>query len=209
MTPDSPSIEVLLFDLGGVLVHWNGIEPIIRLSRQDLEPEDVRRFWLESPSVRQFERGRCSPEEFAVGMIAELELDIAPEVLLVEFLDWDHGPFPEALELLDELKPRFRLACLSNNNELHWRKIRDRYDFGSRFHHAYLSQEIGEMKPDRAAFEHVIRELDVAAETIIFFDDNPECIATALALGLRAHQVRGVYEVRQVLRDLGIRTGGR
>lgn len=204
MPTDNPPIEVLLFDLGGVLVHWNGIRPIIRLSRRALQPEQVRRFWLESPSVRSFERGRCAPGEFAIGMIEELDLDITPEALLVDFLDWDHGPFPEALELLDKLRPRFRLACLSNNNELHWKKIRDQYDFGSRFHDTYLSQEIGEMKPDKAAFEHVLRDLGVAPERIVFFDDNPECIATAKELGLRAHRVRGVKQVRRVLRELGV-----
>ncbi len=206
MMPDSPSRkpDVLLFDLGGVLVHWQGNEPLVRLSTRPLSLEDARLFWLRSPWVRRFERGRCSPLEFAEGAIEELSLDVSPPGFLEEFLSWDRGPFPESLELLDALRDRFRLACLSNNNELHWQKIRDTYGFGSRFHHVYLSHEIGEMKPDHRAFEHVLADLAVPAGRILFFDDNPECVAAASELGLIARQVRGVDEVKAVLRRIGV-----
>lgn len=199
-------IDVLLFDLGGVLVHWTGIEPLIALSARPLTPEDARRFWLESPAVRAFETGRIAPRDFATAAIAELDLRATPERFLEEFLDWDRGPFPDALALLDALRERGapRLACLSNNNELHWEKIRDRYGFGPRFEHAYLSQEIGHVKPDPGSYLHVIQDLGCPPERIVFFDDNPECIVGAEAVGLRAYQVVGVTGVRRKLSELGI-----
>src|ERR1035437_9618432 len=78
----SPAFEVILFDLGGVLVHFDGITPLLALSGNRLEPEDARRFWLKSPSVRRFETGRCTPEEFALGAVAELGLALAPALFL-------------------------------------------------------------------------------------------------------------------------------
>ena len=44
MTP-SP-IQVILFDLGGVLVEFDGIAPLIALSGNKLDKEGARRFWL-------------------------------------------------------------------------------------------------------------------------------------------------------------------
>ena len=70
--------SVILFDLGGVLVEWDGIEPLKKLSGGRLTTEMARRFWLESPWVNKFETGRCRPHEFAVGVIEELGFLLSP-----------------------------------------------------------------------------------------------------------------------------------
>jgi glucose-1-phosphatase len=52
-----PRLQALLFDLGGVLVQFDGITPLLGLSENRLSKEEARRFWLGSPSVRAFETG--------------------------------------------------------------------------------------------------------------------------------------------------------
>lgn len=78
--------SVILFDLGGVLVEWDGIEPLKKLSGGRLTREVARRFWLESPWVKKIETGRCSPQEFAVGVIEELSLSLNPDGFLEQFV---------------------------------------------------------------------------------------------------------------------------
>ena len=202
MTP-SP-IQVILFDLGGVLVEFDGIAPLIALSGNKLDQEGARRFWLTSPSVRKFETGKCGAEEFARGAMSELGLAMAPDVFMRQFVSWDHGPMDGALSLLDALKPRFLLACLSNNNELHWNRLLKETKLPEKFHRCYLSHEIGLMKPDRESFAHVVRELGTAPEHILFFDDNPECVDAAKLQGFHARCARGIGEVRAVLSELGL-----
>jgi HAD superfamily hydrolase (TIGR01509 family) len=189
--------EVLLFDLGGVLVFWDGIEPLQRFSRRPLTREDARRFWMFSPWVRRFERGQCTPAEFAAGAVEELSLAIPPDAFIPEFLSWDRGPLPGALELLETLAPRFRLACLSNNNELHWSRLRG--TFARWFERCYLSHELGMMKPDPEIFRHAISDLGCPADRILFLDDNPECVETAVQSGMKAAQARGVEGAREAL----------
>ena len=196
--------EVILFDLGGVLVEFDGITPLLALSGNTLTREQARRFWLLSSAVRRFETGRCNGEEFAVAAVAELKFNIAPDLFLQQFVSWDRGPMPGALELLDLLKPRFFLACLSNNNELHWRRLREETGLLGRFHRCFASQEIGHMKPDRESFDHVIRDLGVAPDHILFLDDNPECVEGARVAGLVASCAQGVDGVRTALASFGI-----
>jgi glucose-1-phosphatase len=197
-------VQVMLFDLGGVLVYFDGITPLLALSGNALSREDARRFWLMSPSVRRFETGQSGPEEFAAAAVAELGLAIAPESFLQQFVSWDRGPMDGALNLLDSLRPYFLMACLSNNNELHWRRLRDEMGLAERFHRCYLSHEIGLMKPDWEAFDYVVRDLATSPESILFLDDNPECIAAARAVGMNAYRACGVQEVRAVLSSLGL-----
>lgn len=197
-------IQVILFDLGGVLVEFDGIAPLIALSGNRLDKEGARRFWLTSPSVRRFETGKCGAEEFAHHAVAELGLAMAPDVFLQQFVSWDRGPMDGALSLLDALKPHFLLACLSNNNELHWNRLREKTKLPEKFHRCYLSQEIGLMKPDCESFAYVARDLGTQPEHILFFDDNPECVNTAQQLGFTARRTRGVREVKAALAELGL-----
>ncbi|MFA7003637.1 MAG: HAD-IA family hydrolase [Verrucomicrobiia bacterium] len=198
------NIRVILFDLGGVLVEFDGIAPLIALSGNKLDKEGARRFWLTSPSVRKFETGKCGAEDFARHAVAELSLTMTPDVFLRQFLSWDRGPMDGALSLLDALKPHFLLACLSNNNELHWNRLREETKLPEKFHRCYLSQEIGLMKPDRESFAHVVRDLGTDPRHILFFDDNPECVDAARQIGLTARCTRGVGEVKAALAGLGL-----
>jgi putative hydrolase of the HAD superfamily len=197
-------IEAIIFDLGGVLVDWAGVDAIIDLAAKHLDRETARRFWMESPWIRRFETGRCSPEDFAAGVVRDLELKVTPDAFLAEFRGWVRGPYPGALELLEALRPRYTLACLSNTNALHGALLRDDFGFGERLDGAYFSFQIGHMKPDREAFEHVLRGLGRRPESTVFLDDNIECVEGAARVGLIARHVRGIEGVRAALADLGI-----
>jgi glucose-1-phosphatase len=194
--------SVLLFDLGGVLVEFDGIDSLIELTGGRLGREAARRFWLESPWVRKFEIGACSPGKFAAGAVNELGLTLSPDSFLHEFLHWEKGPYPGALELLETLKPHFILACLSNNNGLHWDFLRGPLGFGNPFQKTYLSQELGLMKPDPAVFDAVIRNLRIPASRILFLDDNPECVEASIGRGMDGRLVKGLGEVVALLSDL-------
>ncbi len=194
------SVEILLFDLGGVLVHWDGVGSLRELTGARLSKEEARKFWLDSPAVRRFERGEISEVEFAADAIAELDLEMTPSDFLARFAEWDRGPFPETPKLLAELRPRFRLACLSNNNALAWPRIRDARGLSTFFERCYLSHEIGAAKPDREIFEFVLSDLKRPADRILFFDDNSECVESARTAGFQAEVVAGVEGVRQALR---------
>ncbi len=191
--------DVLLFDLGGVLVEWTGGPGLLSLAGAAMDGESARRFWLESPWVRRFERGLCTPDEFARGVVDELGLTVSPAEFLKQFTGWDRGPFPGAVDLLGKLRGRFKLACLSNNNVIHWTRLRDDFSLGSRFDRCFISCEIGLVKPDPAVFRFVCRELDTPPGRILFFDDNPECTHAARAEGYSAVTVKGILEVRRTL----------
>jgi putative hydrolase of the HAD superfamily len=207
----SSSPKVVLFDLGGVLIEWPGIEGLVELSDGSLSHEEARRRWLASRWVREHETGACTAAQFARGVVAEFRLPVTPDVFLAHFNAWRRGPYPGALELLDELAPRYHLACLSNMSQSHWDGHLDDDDSNAmigRLQQRFVSFEIGCMKPDRSAFDHVARHLPGSPEEIVFLDDNRECVETARALGFRAFEVKGVAAVRRALAEAGIEISG-
>jgi len=51
----STSWQLILFDLGGVLLEFDGISPLVNLSGGALDRDAARRAWLNSTAIRRFE----------------------------------------------------------------------------------------------------------------------------------------------------------
>jgi HAD superfamily hydrolase (TIGR01509 family) len=195
---DNPS--VLLFDLGGVLVHNAGPGRLAALLPDLATREDVASRWLASPVVRAFESGKLEPGQFARQLVHEWQLKLGADELLAEFATWATGLYPGAAELLGQLRGEFRLACLSNSNPLHWAHLRELL---ANFDTPLASHELGEVKPDPVCFALALDRLGVGSREVAFFDDAPANVATASALGMRAFCVNGLDETRTRLQTEG------
>ena len=198
-------IKAILFDLGGVLVDWDGISPLIDLTNASITPEQARRFWLESAWVKRFETGLCSDLDFAKGVIEDLNLNLTPDEFIIEFSGWDRGPFQGASEILKELQKNFQLYCLSNNNRIHWH-LPEIQALLKYFLRTFVSFETGYMKPDPSAFKAVLSHIPETPDKVLFIDDNLECVETASKLGLTARQANGLAGVKKVLNNSGCTT---
>ena len=199
----SGAYDIVLFDLGGVLVRLVGVSQMQALSGIEHEDELWRR-WLRCPWVRSFERGRCSPDDFAAGVIDEWELDIPTEVFLDRFQGWPEGLFDGALDLVKEVAGHCRVGCLSNTNELHWDVLDSRWGLAAHFEQLFLSHRLDLVKPDREIFAHVISVLGLAPDRILFLDDNAANVDEARSVGLAGALVRGTGEARTALVEHGV-----
>ena len=196
-------IKALVFDLGGVLVELGGIDQLGALIGEREEAEVWRR-WLTSEWVRRYERGQCTREDFACGMIEENGLALEQGEFLDRFLAWPRGLFPGADSLIRSARPDLVVACLSNTNELHWKEQKDAGDVHRLFEQKFLSYEIGMVKPDREIFDYVTSALGEPAESIFFLDDNLINVEGARAAGWQAERVVGLEETRAVLEEEGL-----
>ncbi len=196
-------LQAILFDFGGVLVEWDGTEPLRDLTGGRLSAEEARLFWLGSAAVRRFETGCCTEEEFAQAAVKELQADLSPAEFIVQFTSWDRGLLPGAQQLVDRLKSQIPLYCLSNNNSTYWALPHLR-ELRAAFAKTFVSFEMGLMKPDVAAFEYVAKRIAEPVEQVLFLDDNPECVAAAREVGFVAEVARGVVEVERVLGESGV-----
>lgn len=196
-------IEVLLFDLGGVLIELSGVPTMLDWAGVSSE-ETIWQRWLSSAAVRKFEAGGCTPMEFARGIVREFELPVSEAAFIEAFTRWPKLPFDGAVAMLRELRRSFTLVCLSNTNELHWSRFCRESDLIQQFHHSFPSHLTGMLKPDRIAFEHVKDELAVDPAKILFFDDNQLNVDGAAAVGLQALITIGCDGVKAHLRAQGI-----
>ncbi len=199
-------VELVLFDLGGVLIELGGIESLQELTRS-VSDEIMWHRWLTSPWVRRFEKGECSELEFSTGFVEEWQLDLQPQRFLDIFRDWPIGPFHGAEELLTEVQQAVPIGCLSNTNSMHWNYQSSRWPMLGLFDFRFLSFELGLVKPDAAIFEAVADRLPVHRDRILYLDDVALNADAARLFGFQSEHVQGIDEVRAALLDVGVLPG--
>jgi HAD superfamily hydrolase (TIGR01509 family) len=196
----------VLFDLGGVLIDPGGVGPMRELSGIGSDDELWAR-WLSCRWVRLFEAGRCTPEEFAAGVVGDWELDLEPAAFLEEFGRWPGAPEPGALELVTDVMEAVPVGFLSNMNSFQWAANYEAIPLTEAFAYRFLSFELGMVKPDRAVFDAVAARLPVPRDRVLFLDDNAVNVDAAEEAGFRAEHVRGVDAARKTLVSAGVLGG--
>lgn len=202
----SRAIEVLLFDLGGVLVDFGGAEGLAALLPEPLPLAEVEARWQRCPHSLAFGSGTLDVDAFADAFMRDWGIGIPREAFLAEYRAWARGFLPGARELLEELRPRYRLAALSNSNPLHWARLVDECGLASAFEVALSSHEVGWRKPAREMYQAALDRLGVAPGAVLFLDDAPGNVAAAAAMGMQAAVAVGVDGVRRALAQFGVRS---
>jgi HAD superfamily hydrolase (TIGR01509 family) len=196
-------VDLVLFDLGGVLIEVTGVRAMLDLTGIEDEA-DLWRRWLTCRWVRRFESGGCSETEFAAGVVTDWQLELSPAAFLDAFRRWATGPLPGAAELVAQTRSSVPTGCFSNTNALHWHDHIAAWPLVGLFDHRFLSFELGLLKPDAEAFARVADLLQVPAERVLFLDDNATNVAGAAAVGFHAARAAGVAEARQRLAEAGV-----
>lgn len=199
-----PPFDLLLFDLGGVLIENAGPARLATWLPTTPTYAEILDQWLTSPTVRAFERGQMVPEDFAVAVVRELALPVSPTCFLADFARWVNRLYPGALDLLWQLSSAYTLGCLSNTNVLHWQRVQTVMQLEILFDHTFVSCETGLLKPDNETFLHVIQQTGYAPERIAFFDDSQRNVDSAAATGMVACKTMGLAEVCSALRAFDI-----
>ncbi len=191
--------SVVLFDLGGVLVELTGVPTMLEWTGNKYNDKELWDVWLNSPAVRAFETGCSTAEQFAEAIIKEMDLPVGKDEFIAAFSQWPQGLFSGATDLIERLKPHYTLACFSNTNELHWPRLMIEMGLDQMLDFFFASHIMGKLKPDRTAFECVLRSLDCEPSTVLFLDDNEINVKSAEEIGMIAHKVNGPREIEKTL----------
>jgi putative hydrolase of the HAD superfamily len=147
-----------------------------------------------------FESGKIDAVEFrntlrtVFGIVAsDTDIDAAWNALLV-------GVIPNRVELLQRVKTKYRIALLSNINEIHHARIEDQVkELFEQFDTMFLSYKIGMRKPDSEIYRYALDMLQMPANNVLFIDDSPLNITSAQQLGIQAYHVTPTFTVEGII----------
>lgn len=211
---ESP-IEVVLFDLGNVVLpfsHFQIAEKLSRFARkvpyQDPSLLFGEIFDLEKGLINPYERGEISSRQFFEGLKERFDLSLSFE----DFVPIWNDIFTENVEvseIIRSLRGRRRLGLLSNTNPLHFAYALERFPVVQLFDRWILSHEVGAKKPALEIFQTALRWASAPPERILFIDDTAGHVEAARHLGLRALHFTSASRLRNSLHDLHLDQIGR
>lgn len=196
--------EALLFDLGNVLIEIDFQRAFDLWAAHAQRPVDqvAARFSVDE-AYQRHERGEISAAQFYASLRESLDLQLSD----AQFEEgWNAILIEEkraVTELIAGLHARLPTYVFSNANLTHQDYWNRHYaHVVAPFRHVFVSSDIGMRKPEPEAFRHVAREMGVAPERILFFDDLLSNVEGARAVGMQAVQVRSAEDVRAALENL-------
>jgi putative hydrolase of the HAD superfamily len=196
--------KIILFDLGGVLVELTGVPVLLQWTKHRYDEESLWEAWLNSPAVRSFEKGYSTAEQFSDAFITEMDLPVGKDEFIQNFKRWPKGLFPGVPNLMENLKNKYTLACLSNSNVLHWPILMKNMGLENMFQYHFASHLIHKLKPDRESFEYVLKQMGCKASSVLFLDDNDINVKSAQKIGMTAYRVTGPGDIAHAFEQAGI-----
>lgn len=188
---DQTLIDVILFDLGNVILpfsHYQIAEKLSRFSEEKKlqEPQKIFSylFDLQDGAVNPYEGGKISSARFFESLKTYLRLSISFE----EFIPIWNDIFTENLEVSEiiiALKGKKRLGLVSNTNPLHFDYALEKFPILRAFDRWILSHEVGFKKPAIEIFQMAIEWASVEPKRILFIDDVKRHVEVAASLGLQ------------------------
>lgn len=188
---ESRLVQAIIFDCFGVLYH-DGFKEFIGRNRKRLK-EPVEYY---GNLLRQYDTGFLSEDDFYAAMEAASEENAQTiRGLLNNVLTLNH----ELVDLMEELKPEFRLGLLTNAERLSLQKYLDNEAVGEMFEVVLASSEVGAAKPDPQIYWHLINRMELEPEQMIFVDDSASHVDAAIGLGMKAHLYKDVPDLQRYL----------
>jgi glucose-1-phosphatase len=194
-------ITWFLFDIGNTLIKLAYERVLENIRRASTSTRDEVVKVLEMPGgYRDLERGFVSFMEFYEHMCDRAGYRGSMRDFHKVWSDFFDGPIPGVEELLERIRERYRVAFLSNSNEVHAELIPrmfsalfhkdDRFIFSHRFRVA---------KPDPEMFRRALEIVGALPQHVVFVDDLIENVLSAQTVGIRSFQFK---DAEQLEKDL-------
>jgi len=199
------SIEVILYDLGNVILpfnHFQIAEKLCRFARRKEFQDPLRVFSylfdFEKGVVNGYEVGKVSSPEFFQSLREFLQLSLSFE----EFIPIWNDIFTEnqgVSQIIRSQKRRRKLGLLSNTNPLHFDYILSKFYIIRVFDQWILSHEMGFKKPAVEIYQKAIEWASVEPRRILFIDDMKKHVEVAVSLGMQGVHFISAEQLREEL----------
>ncbi len=204
MASKTSKIEAVFFDIGNVLVEFDGglvLRDLAWAARR--HPLKIARLFWNGKLIDRIERGNILPRELYKTLRDEMEFEGG-------FSNFEKiwcGHFRlmrPSIRLLERVSRRVPTYLLSNTNRLHYASIKRRYAFPKKVSGAVLSYQVKSRKPESEIYRTGPKMADVKPKACLFIDDLSKNVAAAKKLGWNAVRFTTAEVLEMDLKRAGV-----
>lgn len=198
------TVKALLFDLGGVILTVDFKKVFHSWSKlSSLSEQEIHDRFTFDECYEQHERGLIDAATFFDHQRHSLQLKGSDNELIAGWNAIFDTQIIESMDAIDAIRTRLPTYGFTNTNQTHQLYWEENFPRArGLFKTLFVSSEIGMRKPDKEAFEHILNDIGVQAEELLFFDDSPENIEGAKRLGIQTVLVTGSDSVVAALKRI-------
>ena len=173
--------KAIIFDLGGVITHGGYLDFLKHYCADCFTSAGKKRIlWLE----RQVNLAKISEKEFYIELEKTFGIHLTPKQMhqvIVKHMRTDKS----LKQMIPKLKPA-KVALFTNSiGAMALEVLKKRHLTGKKFFdQVFVSTKMHMAKPDKQAYEFVLKQLKVKPQQSIIVDDRIENIRPARALGM-------------------------
>ena len=199
-------VDALLFDLGNVVIRIDFERVFARWAEHaGCDAALLREKFSHDEPGQRHERGEIEAEAYFASLRETLGVVLDDAAFLEGWGAIYVGEMPGIRELLERIAPKIPTYAFTNTNRAHAAVYTVQFaPVLAHFRKVFTSHEMGLRKPEAAAFAHIVQEIGVPAERILFFDDTLGNVEGARACGLQAVHVTSDETVSATLARLGL-----
>ena len=201
-----PVRNIVVFDLGGVLVDWDPRHLYRKLFRND---EPAMEHFLASVCTDEWNRAQDAGRSFAEGacLLKRQHPDKAEliDTYHARFDEMIAGPIAGTVEILAELRDRGApLYGLTNWSAETYPLALKRFEFLSWFHGIVVSGDVGAIKPDPRIYGFMLARFAIDPQHAVYIDDNAANAEAARRFGIHGIHFTTSDALRRELVRLGL-----
>lgn len=195
-----------VFDLGNVLIKLAYERVLGRICSAATSNRDHLLTIMEGAGgYRDLERGVATFGDFHALLADRAGYRGTVDELKAIWTDFFDGPVDGIQELLEEVRAKYRVAFLSNSNEVHAEVIPLQFPQLFRKDDRFIFSHIAKCaKPDHLIYNRALELLGALASQVIYVDDLPENVVAAREVGMKAFHFEGTGKLRSELKREGL-----
>ena len=199
-----PGRNVVIFDIGGVLIDWDPRHLYRKLFPGD---EPAMEHFLANVCTHEWNRGQDAGRSFAEGARL-LKLQHSDKAELIDaygarFDEMMPGPIAGTVEIVAELRERGTpLYVLSNFSAETFPRALERFDFLRWFRGMVISGKVGIIKPDPRIYEVMLARFAIDPHRAVYIDDVAANAEAARPFGIHGIHFTTPDALRAELRRL-------
>ncbi len=202
-------IRNIIFDMGGVLLDLDRQRCVDSFATIGYpQAGEMLNNYSQTGIFGDLERGRVSPAAFYDHIRRETGRDLTDADIARTLNSFIVGMPVYKLQMLLDLRNRFRIYMLSNTNAVMMPHIRETYftlqglTMDDYFDRAFLSYEMGEIKPAESIFLDMAEQGGMLPAESLFIDDGPANVETAARLGFHTYLAADHEDFRHIFEKL-------
>jgi putative hydrolase of the HAD superfamily len=202
----------IVFDVAGVLLHWQPHELLRRiLARLQLD-EAQARGWAErffegfGGDWAHFDRGTIEAADLAQRIARRTRLPLEEVRAVIDAIPSMLQPMDDSVSLVQRLQAQGRTLHFLSNMPAPYADVLEAAHAGlfSRFRDGLFSARVRMIKPEREIFDHAAQRFGIEPAKTLFIDDFEANVEGARAAGWQALRFENAAQCERELAALGL-----